>query len=205
MNAEGTAMVEMPRYRSHKTVWALRIKEVISRGTDATTDENELVDIRFEDPRYAPMELVSLRGKPTPQAGWYYVQYKDGYFSFSPAEAFEEGNTPEAIAQVADRARNEDAPEHKQPGYGGIGWAVKQMHNGARLARRGWNGKGLFIFLVQGSTFQVNRPPLLGIYPEGTEINYRPHVDIKNVDGTIVPWNASQSDLLATDWEIASA
>jgi len=43
-------------------------------------------------------------------------------------------------------------------------------------------------------------PSAASIYPEGTEINYRDHVDIKNVDGSIVPWNASQSDLLATDW-----
>ena len=73
---------------------------------------------------------------------------------------------------------------------------------GASVARKGWNGKGMFIFLVPGSTFQVNRPPLLGIYPEGTTINYRPHIDMKTADGTIVPWVASQSDLLAEDWEV---
>ena len=84
-----------------------------------------------------------------------------------------------------------------------IGWAVKQMHDGARVCRAGWNGKGMFIFLVPGSHFTVNRPPLLGIYPEGTEIDYRPHVDMKTVDGQIVPWVCSQSDLLATDWELA--
>lgn len=83
-----------------------------------------------------------------------------------------------------------------------IGWAVKQMHDGRKVARAGWNGKGMFIFLVQGSRFQVNRPPLLGIYPEGTTIDYRPHVDMKTVDSQIVPWVCSQSDLLATDWEV---
>ena len=58
----------------------------------------------------------------------------------------------------------------------------------------------MFLFLVQGSQFKVNRPPLLGIYPEGTEINYRPHIDMKTVNGEIVPWVASQSDLLEEDW-----
>ena len=81
-----------------------------------------------------------------------------------------------------------------------IGWAVKQMHDGNKVAREGWNGKGMFIFLVPGSQFQVNRPPLLGIYPEGKTINYRPHVDMKTADDQIVPWVCSQSDLLATDW-----
>ena len=44
--------------------------------------------------------------------------------------------------------------------------------------------------------------PLLGIYPEGTEINYCPHVDMKTADGKIVPWLASQTDVLAEDWAV---
>ncbi len=84
-----------------------------------------------------------------------------------------------------------------------FGWAIKQMRIGEKVRRAGWNGKGMFIFLVPGSTFKVNRPPLLGIYPEGTEINYQPHIDMKTAQNTVVPWLASQSDMLATDWETA--
>lgn len=73
---------------------------------------------------------------------------------------------------------------------------------GQRVARQGWNGKGMFIFLVPGSTFQVSRPPLLGIYPEGTTIDYHAHIDMRTADGQIVPWLASQTDLLAHDWEL---
>ena len=83
----------------------------------------------------------------------------------------------------------------------GIGWAVKQMKDGARVRREGWNGKGMFLFLVPGSRFEVNRAPLLGIYPAGMMIDYCPHVDMKTADGKIVPWLCSQSDLLATDWQ----
>lgn len=83
-----------------------------------------------------------------------------------------------------------------------IGDAVDAMHNGRKVTRPGWNGKGMFLFLVPGSRFVVNRAPLLGIYPEGTVIDYRPHVDMRTADGQIVPWICSQSDLLATDWEI---
>lgn len=83
-----------------------------------------------------------------------------------------------------------------------FGDALMLLKNGQKVARLGWNGKGMFLFLVPGSVFKVNRPPLLGIYPEGTEINYCPHIDMRTADGKIVPWLASQTDVLAEDWVI---
>ncbi|UOF80165.1 hypothetical protein [Caudoviricetes sp.] len=79
--------------------------------------------------------------------------------------------------------------------------ALVLLKHGNKVARQGWNGKGMFIFLVEGSTFTVNRKPLLGIYPEGTTINYRSHLDMVTVDGSVVPWVISQTDALAEDWE----
>jgi hypothetical protein len=79
--------------------------------------------------------------------------------------------------------------------------ALKMIRAGKRVARDGWNGKGMFLFLVPGSKFKVNRPPLLGIYPEGTEIDYHAHIDMRTAGGQIVPWLASQTDLLANDWK----
>ena len=81
-----------------------------------------------------------------------------------------------------------------------FGSALQALKNGQKVARAGWNGKGMFLFLVPGSTFKVSRAPLLGIYPEGTEINYCPHIDMKTADEKIVPWLASQTDVLAEDW-----
>lgn len=81
-----------------------------------------------------------------------------------------------------------------------FGAALVHLKAGEKVARQGWNGKGMFLFLVPGSTFTVNRPPLLGIYPEGTQINYQPHIDMKTAQDTVVPWLASQGDVLADDW-----
>ena len=81
-----------------------------------------------------------------------------------------------------------------------FGQAIEVLKTGNKVTRVGWNGKDMFLFLVQGSQFKVNRPPLLGIYPEGTEINYRPHIDMKTADNKVVPWLASQTDVLAEDW-----
>lgn len=78
---------------------------------------------------------------------------------------------------------------------------VRGLKAGKRYARAGWNGKGMFIFLVNGSTFKVNREPLLTILGEGTEVQYHAHVDMKTATGEIVPWLASQSDVLAEDWQ----
>lgn len=83
-----------------------------------------------------------------------------------------------------------------------FGEALVALKAGQRVRRAGWNGKGMFLFLVPGSTFAVSRAPLLGIYPEGTVINYCPHIDMKTADGSIVPWLASQTDMLAEDWEV---
>ncbi len=81
-------------------------------------------------------------------------------------------------------------------------WALQQLKAGKKVARSGWNGKGMFIFVVPGSQFQVSRPPLLGIYPEGTTIDYHPHVDMKTAQGYVVPWLCSQADMFAEDWEV---
>ena len=82
----------------------------------------------------------------------------------------------------------------------GFSKALELLNQGKRVARQGWNGEGMFVFLVQGSTFEVNRAPLNEFYAEGTEVTYRPHLDMKAADGTIGVWLASQTDILADDW-----
>lgn len=85
-----------------------------------------------------------------------------------------------------------------------IGWAVDQLWNGSRVRRKGWNGKGMFLMLVPGSRVTVTEGrPLASVLPVGTEFDYQPHVDMWTANGSLVPWLCSQSDLLATDWELA--
>jgi len=104
----------------------------------------------------------------------------EGYISWSPKDVFE---------RAYRRSDNLT-----------FGEALELLKAGKKAARAGWNGKGMFVFLVPGSNFKVNRPPLLGIYPEGTEINYRPHIDLKGADGSVSTWAPSGSDSLAEDW-----
>ena len=81
-----------------------------------------------------------------------------------------------------------------------FGDAIRAMKDGKRVAREGWNGKGMFLFLVNGSTFTVNRDPLMSIMGEGTQVQYHAHIDMKTAQGYVVPWLASQSDMLSDDW-----
>jgi len=83
--------------------------------------------------------------------------------------------------------------------------ALVLIKNGSRLTRLNWNGPGQFVFLVPGSTFIVNRAPLNVMFPPGTEIDYLSHIDIKTKQGPIVPWLASQTDILANDWQEVKA
>jgi hypothetical protein len=82
----------------------------------------------------------------------------------------------------------------------GFNEVIVGLKQGRRYARGGWNGKDMFIFLVPGSVFKVNREPLLSILGEGKEVEYHAHIDMKTAQGYVVPWLASQADLLADDW-----
>lgn len=84
----------------------------------------------------------------------------------------------------------------------GVGFdsVISALKAGGTAWRSGWNGKGMYIFLVPGSKFKVNREPLLGIMGEGTEVTYNAHIDIRTADGSVAVWNPSQVDMIAEDW-----
>jgi hypothetical protein len=89
---------EMPRYKCHKTVWALKIKEIEFDSHKANQENRESDGSAIIipcDERYAPFKVdADYVFKHKPHAGGYYVRYQDGYVSFSPAEAFEDGYSP---------------------------------------------------------------------------------------------------------------
>ncbi len=78
--------------------------------------------------------------------------------------------------------------------------ALAQLKNGKRLGRIGWNGVGMFVYMVPGSIFTVNREPLVSILGEGSQVRFRPHLDMKMADGSVMVWTPSQADIFAEDW-----
>lgn len=95
IGAKKEVIKQMPKYKCIKEVWALKIKSIVfdsdlAREAGRTTDGTAI--ITPEGCSYAPIKLdASYVDKHKPEAGGYYVIYKDGYKSFSPAKAFEEG------------------------------------------------------------------------------------------------------------------
>lgn len=96
-----SAFRELPKYKCHKEVWALKIKEVkclldFPDGDEVFTKQigTRGAKLIFEDAGYAPIEVsLAYLIKHNPRVGGYYVVYKDGYQSFSPAAEFEDGYT----------------------------------------------------------------------------------------------------------------
>ena len=83
---------QMPKYKCHKEVWALKIKSIAEDGEGENRDSDGSAIITPENDDYAPFRVNhNYMRKHQPQPGGYYVMYKDGYESFSPADAFEQG------------------------------------------------------------------------------------------------------------------
>ncbi len=114
----------------------------------------------------------------------YLVEYLDslnanhaehtGYISWSPKDVFERAYRP-TIGMT-------------------FGLAVEALKQGQKVARAGWNGKGMWLQYVEGGDWDV--------FTINAGYVFRSFIAMKTVDDQIVPWVASQSDVLAEDWSI---
>lgn len=125
------------------------------------------------------------KGWPIPiEDGWdgegYKVRYQDGYESWSPKEAFEAA--------------------YRQTDGLNFGLALEAAKKGMRIARKGWNGKGMYVFLVHGMDFHTNAD-LSELDDQDVEV--LDCLVIRTAAGAFCPgWLASQTDMLADDWYI---
>lgn len=93
-----------------------------------------------------------------------------------------------------------------------FGWALRMLKNGHRVARKGWNGKGMWVVLMtgmslppyntQGTERKVNDRTAKWI-GEDTPLETLPYIAMWTADKKWLPgWLASQTDMLAEDWEV---
>lgn len=104
----------------------------------------------------------------------------EGYISWSPADVFDNA--------------------YRETDGMSFGLALEALKMGSRVARTGWNGKGMWLGLVK-DTHAINFESG-GVF---TEFDNHPYIVMKAVDGKIVPWLASQTDMLSDDWEIITS
>lgn len=105
----------------------------------------------------------------------YLVKYQDGYESWSPKKQFEDA--------------------YRDCNGMTFGIALELLKEGCKVAREGWNGKGMYIFLVCPETISTNAD--VDLYSVHRSIAMR------TADSSIVVgWLASQTDMLAEDWVV---
>lgn len=86
----------------------------------------------------------------------------------------------------------------------GFGVTLALLTAGQKVARSGWNGKDMFIFYVPENLYPASGNKfgtLTGLF-ENDLVPYMAYIAMKTVDNKIVPWLASQTDILAEDWHI---
>ena len=130
-------------------------------------------------------DFTQETGRFMPGEDGYKVVYPDGYVSWSPKEIFEEA--------------------YRRIGNLTFGLAVEALKKGHKLARKGWNGKGMFVVYQkgypQGIPSNKQTADAWGMN-EGDLFICQPYLQIKNVDGSHSMWVPSINDVLAEDWEI---
>ena len=110
----------------------------------------------------------------------YLVRYSDDYESWSPKEVFEEAY-------------------HLTDGMN-FGLAIEAAKNGERVARKGWNGKDMYVFLAYEADFVTDAD--ISAFDQ-LDVEVADMLIMKTVQNTFQPgWLASQADMLAEDWYI---
>ena len=84
-----------------------------------------------------------------------------------------------------------------------FGKALEAMKAGFRVSRAGWNGKGMFAYLVPAGNYAATSKAAREYFGECALVPYNPYMATKNVDGTVSTWVPSVNDCLAEDWEVA--
>lgn len=95
-----------------------------------------------------------------------------------------------------------------------FGQALEHIKNGVPMQRKGWNGKGMFIFMRPSWSSTPEQFAVVNSVPEkiknhileqgSSEIFFTPYLCMYAADKTIVNgWLASQTDMLASDWQTA--
>lgn len=83
-----------------------------------------------------------------------------------------------------------------------FGGALTALKLGKKVARTGWNGKGMFVYYVPAGAYVPCTPIAETLVNEEGRVEYNPYFAIKNVNGSVSTWVPSVNDCLAEDWYV---
>lgn len=81
-----------------------------------------------------------------------------------------------------------------------FGEALVFLEAGHSVCRTGWNGEGMFLYLVPANNYPAETDVAKQKF--GDMVPYKTYIAMKTVDDDVVPWLASHTDLLSDDWQI---
>lgn len=81
-----------------------------------------------------------------------------------------------------------------------FGGAISALKSGRKVARSGWNGKGMFLYYVPENSYPAVTDAAKETF--GDLVPYGAYIAMKTAQNNVVPWLASQTDVLAEDWAI---
>ena len=107
-----------------------------------------------------------------------------------------------AINLSANTTPSAQADQHIESGMT-FGAAIEALKVGQSVARAGWNGKGMFMYLVPAASYPAQTGAAKAYFGKDALVPYAAYLALKNVDGTVNTWAPSVSDALAEDWALA--
>ena len=78
--------------------------------------------------------------------------------------------------------------------------ALQALKQSEAVARKGWNGKGMFLYLVPANAYPAQTGIAKKYWGREACVPYGGYIAMKTADNNVVPWLASQTDILAEDW-----
>ena len=81
-----------------------------------------------------------------------------------------------------------------------FGKALKSLKEGKKVSRKGWNGKGQFVYLVPANRYVAQTEAAKSIADEDGKVSYRAYLALRTAQGDVATWVPSISDCLADDW-----
>ena len=83
-----------------------------------------------------------------------------------------------------------------------FGEALDKLLKGSKLTRQGWNEKNQFIYYVPQGSYKPYTKRAEQLVNEQGLVDYAPYIGLKTVQGQVIPWTRSISDVLAEDWMV---